>query len=94
MTCWPTFGQMRKDGPRDWFRMSDLVDAAAAHGVAFTRYQVRGIIAHLPRPTVKRYGHWHYDETHRQAVIEAAILAAEANHPEIPDSSTPQGAMA
>jgi hypothetical protein len=43
---------------------------------------------------VKRYGHWHYDETHRQAVIEAAILAAEANHPEIPDSSTPQGAMA
>ena len=88
MSHWPTFGQMRRDGKRDWYRMSDLVDAAAIRGVAFTRYQVRGIIANLPRPTVKRCGHWHYTEAHRQAVIEAAILAAAANDSEIPTSST------
>jgi hypothetical protein len=94
MSYWPTFGQMGRDGKRTWFRMSDLVDAAACRGAAFTRYQVRRIIAHLPHPAVKRYGHWHYTEAHRQAVIEAAILAAAAKHQGIPDSSTPRGAMA
>lgn len=94
MTYWPTFGQMRKDGRRDWYRMSDLVDAAAIRGASFTRYQVRSIIAHLPKPTEKRYGHWHYTEAHRQAVIEAATLAAAANRQGIPDSSTPRGAIA
>jgi hypothetical protein len=93
MTYWPTFGQMRKDGKRTWFRMSDLQAAAAARGVHMTRYRVRSIIAHLPKPTVKQYGHWHYDERHRQAVIEAA-LAEAAKHLEIPTSSTPRGAMA
>lgn len=88
MNYWPTFGQMRRDGKRTWFRMSDLVDAAACSGAAFTRYQVRRIIAHLPHPAVKRYGHWHYTEDHRQAVIEAAILAAAANDSKIPTSST------
>ena len=24
---------------------------------------------------MKRYGHWHYTEAHRQAVIEAALAA-------------------
>ena len=44
----PTFGQMRRDGKRTWFRMSDLIDAAAVRGAAFTRYQVRRIIAICP----------------------------------------------
>jgi hypothetical protein len=94
MNYWPNFGQMRKDGKREWYRMSDLIDAAAVRGAAFTRYQVRRIIAHLPKPTVKAYGHWHYTEAHRQAVIEAAILAAAANDSDIPTSSTTEGAMA
>ncbi len=94
MTSWRTFRQMRDDDARDWYRLSDLIEAAATHGAALTEYKVRSAISHLPRPTIKRYGHWHYTEAHRQAVIEAAILAASANHSEIPTSSAPRGAMA
>jgi len=71
MTYWPTFGQMRKDGKRDWFRMSDLEAAAFHAGARLTRYQIRRTLAPLPPPTVKKYGHWHYTEEHRKAVIAA-----------------------
>lgn len=71
MTYWPTFGQMRKDGKREWFRMSDLEAAAFHAGARLTRYQIRRILAHLQPPTVKRYGHWHYTAQHREAVIAA-----------------------
>ena len=85
MTYWPTFGQMRKDGKREWFRMSDLQAAALNAGVRLTRYQIRRILAPLTPPAVKKYGHWHYTEQHRQAVLDAVRQAKETN---------PEGAMA
>jgi hypothetical protein len=72
MTIMPTFSRMRGDQQRTWSRMSDLLAAAEAAGRVMNRYEVRRAIAHLPRPTVKRYGHWHYTDEHLEAVIEAA----------------------
>jgi hypothetical protein len=71
MTYWQTFAQMRKDEKREWFRMSDLEAEAFHAGARLTRYQIRRILASLPPPTVKKYGHWHYTEEHRKAVIAA-----------------------
>lgn len=71
-----TFDQLRGDQARTWCRMSDLLAAAAAAGRAMTRYEVRLAIAHLPRPTVKRYGHWHYTNEHLEAVLEVARRGA------------------
>jgi len=79
MTYWPTFGQMRHDGRRQWFRMSDLEASALNAGARLTRYQIRRILARLQPPTVKKYGHWHYTEQHRQAVLDAVRKAKETN---------------
>jgi len=73
MRLWRQFDQMRGDPTRTWFRMSDLQDAAAASGRRMTRYEVLLAIRHLPPPVVKRYGHWHYTEEHRLAVVMASI---------------------
>lgn len=64
---WLTFSGLRRDRDRDWFRMSDLVDAT---GGRMTRYEIRDAIKRsgLPMPTVKRYGHWHYTSEHMEAV--------------------------
>lgn len=72
MRLWRQFDQMRGDPTRTWCRMSDLQDAAAAAGRRMTRYEVLLSIRHLPRPQVKKYGHWHYTAQHRRAVIAAA----------------------
>jgi hypothetical protein len=72
-----TFSEMRKDHIRDWLRLSDLQDAAAAAGRWMTRYEVRRAIRHLPKPAVKRYGHWHYTDEHRDAVVAAAKSMVE-----------------
>jgi hypothetical protein len=79
-----TFGGLRRDRERDWFRMSDLVDAT---GGRMTRYEIRHAItrAGLPMPTVKRYGHWHYTAEHMEAVRayaarEGLIQTTEKDH--------------
>ncbi len=71
-----TFSGLRGDTGRTWFRMSDLIEASAQAGCRFSAYEVRLAIASLQRPTVKRHGHWHYTEEHRDAVVEAARRAA------------------
>jgi len=72
MRLWRQFDQMRGDPTRTWFRMSDLQDAAAAAGRRMTRYEVLLSIRHLRRPEIKKYGHWHYNASHRDAVVSAA----------------------
>lgn len=72
MAQWPTFVRMRGDAGRDWYRLSDLVDASVEAGRRMTVSQVRYAIRGLPKPTVKRYGHFHYTAEHREAVQEAA----------------------
>ena len=72
-----TFMQLRGDRNRTWLRCSDLIAAGtAAANRRFTRYEVRMAIAHLPRPTVKHHGHWHYGPEHLEAVIAAARSGA------------------
>lgn len=56
---------------RGWYRLSDLIEAAAGVGAAFTEWDVRKAVRGFPRP-VKRYGNYQYGEAHRQAVIQAA----------------------
>jgi hypothetical protein len=68
VTTWTT---MRGDYRRSHVRLSDLVDATMETGRRWTAYEVYQAIAHVPRPTVKRYGHWHYDERHLEAVRAA-----------------------
>lgn len=58
---------------RGWYRLSDLIEAAAAAGVRLTPWEVRKAVKGLPRP-VKKYGNYQYGEEHRQAVIVAAKL--------------------
>lgn len=72
MAQWPTFSRMRGDSTRDWYRLSDLVDASAEAGLRLTISQVRYAIRCLPKPSVKRYGHYHYTAEHREAV-QAAV---------------------
>lgn len=66
-----SFTEMRHDRDRTWYRRSDLVDAAAKAGVRLTADQVRHIIKKLPRPANRAYGHWHYDQSHMDAVLAA-----------------------
>lgn len=62
---------------RDWVRCSDLIDATLTwSGRRWTRNQVMEAIAHLPKPTVKRHGHWHYTSEHLAAVVAAAKAEA------------------
>lgn len=71
MLAWMNFSDMRGDEGREWFRCSDLIDAALKAGKAMTRYEIHKVIAHLPPPTCKRYGHWHYTREHYDAVVAA-----------------------
>lgn len=66
-----SFSEMRHDADRTWYRCSDLVAAARNAGVPITRYQLRRMIAALPPPTTKKYGHWHYEQRHMDAVLVA-----------------------
>lgn len=66
-----TWSSMRGDANRDWYRMSDLFDATLASGRRWTLYEIRKAMAHVPRPTVKKYGHWHYTQAHMDAIREA-----------------------
>lgn len=66
------FSQMRHDADRTWLRCSDLVAAAAKAGRPMTRWQIARVLARLPRPAVKRYGHYHYTQEHLDAVVDAA----------------------
>ena len=66
-----TWSSMRGDATRDWYRMSDLFDATLASGRRWTLYQIRQAMKHVPKPTVKRYGHWHYTQAHMDAIREA-----------------------
>ena len=70
-----TFSGLRGDRDRDWFRLSDLIDASQAAGYRMTRYECRLAIAHLPKPE-KAYGHAHYGRDHLIAVIEFATAEA------------------
>jgi hypothetical protein len=72
MAQWPTFSRMRGDSGREWYRLSDLVNASAEAGRRLTIGQVRSAIRLLPKPAVKRYGHYHYTAEHREAV-QAAV---------------------
>lgn len=66
-----TWSSMRGDARRDWYRMSDLYEATLASGRRWNLYQIRKAIRHVPKPTVKKYGHWHYDQRHMDALVEA-----------------------
>lgn len=63
---------LRSDEHRDWFRLSDLIAAAAATGKPLTRHQVYMAIRDLPTPD-RRYGHFRYGRAHLEAVIAAAL---------------------
>lgn len=63
---------MRAESPRDWYRLSDLIAAAAATGRPLTRHQVYTAIRDLPTPD-RRYGHFRYGQVHLEAVLAAAI---------------------
>jgi len=67
-----TWADMRQDRNRTWYRCSDLVAAAAAAGSPMNRYQIHRVLARLPKPTVKKYGHFHYGQEHLDAVVQAA----------------------
>lgn len=67
-----TWTRLRDEAGRDWVRCSDLIDATLVSGRRWTRRQVMEAIAHLPRPAVKRHGHWHYTREHLAAVVAAA----------------------
>lgn len=68
-----TWAGLRGDDlKRDWYRRSDLVAAAVALGAPFGEWEVRKAIRHLPKPTVRRYGHLRYGREHLNAVLEAA----------------------
>lgn len=66
-----TFSGLRGDHDRDWFRLSDLIDASQAAGYRMTHYEVKLATARLPKPE-KQYGHNHYTREHLIAVIEFA----------------------
>jgi len=66
-----TWAAMRGDANRTWYRMSDLFDATLASGRRWTLYEIRKAMRHLPRPSVKRYGHLHYEQIHMDAIREA-----------------------
>jgi hypothetical protein len=72
-----TFGGLRRDRERDWFRCSDLVDASQVAGYRLTRYEVRRAIAHLPQPEGRHYGHLHYGREHLEAVVAYATAMAK-----------------
>ena len=72
-----TFGGLRGDHDRDWFRCSDLVDASQVAGYRLTRYEVRRAIAHLPQPEGRHYGHLHYGREHLDAVVAYATAMAK-----------------
>jgi hypothetical protein len=66
-----TWSSMRGDAHREWYRMSDLYDATLASGRRWTLYEIRQAMRHLPKPAVKKYGHYHYTQAHIDAVREA-----------------------
>jgi hypothetical protein len=66
-----TFNGLRGDRDRDWFRLSDLIDASQAAGYRMTHYEVKLATASLPKPE-KHYGHHHYTRDHLISVIEFA----------------------
>ena len=68
MVSWES---MRGDARRDWYRLSDLYDATLASGRRWTSYEIRQAMRHLPKPAVKRYGHFHYGQEHMDALLEA-----------------------
>lgn len=68
MRLWRQFDQMRGDQGRDWHRRSDIIDAIRAEGLEMTWHDARKAMAHLPKPE-KRYGHYRYTDTHREAVL-------------------------
>jgi len=70
-----TFSGLRGDHDRDWFRLSDLIDASQASGYRMTHYEVKLATASLPKPE-KQYGHNHYTREHLIAVIEFATEEA------------------
>lgn len=69
-----TFAGLRGDRQsRSWYRCSDLIGAARAAGWPMNRYEVQCVIAHLPKPTVKRYGHWQYGQEHMDALLKFCL---------------------
>jgi len=66
-----TWSSMRGDAKRDWYRMSDLYEATLASGRRWNLYQIRQAIKHVGKPTVKKYGHYHYTQAHMDALLEA-----------------------
>lgn len=75
MTRWRTFAEMRSQGTRQHVMFHELLAAAAERGVSWRRNRLLKEIAHVGRPTVKRYGHLHYGREHLEAVVAAAELA-------------------
>lgn len=64
-----TFSGLRGDlQNRQWYRRSDLIAAAGPLGES----GVRRVLEAMPRPTVKRYGHFQYGQEHMDAVVQAA----------------------
>jgi hypothetical protein len=69
-----TWSSMRGDAKRDWYRLSDLYQATLASGRRWNLYQIRQAIKHVGKPTVKKYGHYHYTQAHMDALRIAVGL--------------------
>lgn len=72
MTHWKTFAELRNQSNRQHVMFHELVAEASKRRLMWCRNRILREIAHVGRPTVKRYGHWHYGRKHLQAVIDAA----------------------
>lgn len=81
-----TWAAMRGDRlPRDWYRRSDLLEAARAICPAYSDWNLRQVLRRLPRPQERRYGHLHYGQEHLDAVVAAAgILLDELQATPVP----------
>lgn len=72
MAYWKTFAELRNQSTRRHVMFHELVEAARQRGCRWCRARVLKELEHVARPTVKRYGHWHYGKVHMRAVIAAA----------------------
>jgi hypothetical protein len=71
-----TFSGLRGDlQDRQWYRRSDLIAAGGALGAS----GVRRVLESMPRPAVKRYGHFQYGQEHMDAVVQAAHVSGLEN---------------
>lgn len=66
-----SFSCLRHDHDREWYRLSDLIDASQAAGYRMTQREVRKATQSLEKPE-KAYGHCKYGREHLIAVVEFA----------------------